>query len=98
MSEPIKVTKENASIRAIGYEIMGAASSMNMPPELRDDIDQSEAFFMTDMYIWAKHAHEHIVAAAENTNALQRALGDIAFELRKKGDHDLCDRINQLIR
>lgn len=96
--KPEVVTKEKANISAIRNEAMGAASSMNMPPELRPDFDQLEAFYMTDMYIWAQHAHEHIVATMQNTEALREALNDISWALRSKGENELSRRIDKLMR
>lgn len=95
--KPEVVTKEKASFSAIRNEIMGASSSMNMPPEIRPDYDQMTAFYMTDLYIWAQHAHEHCIAAMHNTNALYSAFDGIAWELRKKGDFENAQKILDIL-
>lgn len=94
--EPVVVTKEKASISAIRWEIMGASSSMNMPPEPLDKPEGGE-FYMTELYTWAKHAHEHCIAAMHNSNALYSALDGIAWELRKKGDFENAQKILDIL-
>ena len=103
MSTPHVATPGTVTLSDIRNEILGAASSMNMPPEPRDDIDQSkidqsEVVFMTDLYYYAKHAHEHIVAAMQNLQTLQKELRSIEFELYEKGEHALRDRMYNLLR
>ena len=94
--KPEIVTKEKASFSAIRNEIMGASSSMNMPPEPREDI-QAGAFYMTDLYMWAHHAHEHLIAAMENTNTLYRAFDKVAWDLRQKGDFENAQKILDIL-
>ncbi len=98
MCKPIRVPKEKANLSAIRNQIMGAASSMNMPPEVRPDFDQMEATYLTDIYIYAQHAHEHAVAAVVNVDALRQALNDISWALRSKGENELSRRLDELMR
>ncbi len=97
MCEPRKANKKNVSISDVRYEMMGAASSMNMPPEPLDNVEAG-AFYMTDLYFYAKHAHAHIIAATHNLETLRKALSDIEFELERKGEYVLAKRMYNLLR
>ena len=90
------ILTDKASLSAIRDEIASASSSMNMPPEPLENIEEG-AFYMTDLYEYARHAHEHCIMAIRNTNILYSELSDIMFALRKKGDWDNHNRIQDIL-
>lgn len=80
MSKPIVATDPVGIVETVRSELMGAASSLNMPPEPRDDVEKG-AFYMTDKFRWAYHSHEHVLAAITNLNTMDMELREIQGEL-----------------
>lgn len=80
MSEPVITNDVTGIVEVVRGELMGAASSLNMPPEPRDDVDE-HAFYMTDKFRWAHHSHDHVLAAITNLNTMEQEMREIQHRL-----------------
>lgn len=108
MSKPIVAADPVGIVETVRSELMGAASSLNMPPEPRDDVEKG-AFYMTDKFRWAHHSHEHVLAAITNLNTMEQELREVEHRLFRMAvkTHDevvkdgllaLAERLSHAIR
>jgi hypothetical protein len=81
MGEPVKLEKRKNKLSGVSEEITSAMSSLNMPPEtLNADLD---AMYLTDMFVWAKHAYEHLMRAREFLDEAHKEKYKLILELRE---------------